>query len=79
MAERTAEEIQRDIEQARDALAGAVDQLAVRLNPRRLADDAKQNALAWAQTQQGRVVLGAAAALASLLVVGRIRAGRRSR
>ena len=33
---------ERTAEQARDALASAVDQLAARTNPKRLADDAKQ-------------------------------------
>ena len=42
MAERSADDIQRDIERSRAALAKAVDQLAYRTNPKRVADNAKQ-------------------------------------
>ena len=43
MPERTAEQVQHEIETARDSLAAAVDQLAARTNPKRLADEAKQS------------------------------------
>lgn len=38
--------IERDIERARDELAGTLDALATRANPQRLAEDAKTTALA---------------------------------
>lgn len=73
MAQRTAEEIQREIEQARASLAVAVDQLAERTNPKRLANEAKQSLLAKAQTPAGKAVIGGAGALVVLLVIRRIR------
>ena len=41
MADRDPDDIKREIDEARDRLATTVDALAVRANPRRLADDAK--------------------------------------
>jgi hypothetical protein len=71
--ERSPEEIQRDIEQARAALAVAVDQLAERTSPKRVTNDVKQALVAKASTPQGKAVIGAAGALVLLLVVRRIR------
>jgi hypothetical protein len=76
--ERNAEQIQREIEQSRAALASAVDQLAYRTDPKRIADQTKQRLLDKAQTTQGRIVIGAAGALVLLLVVRRIRKGGKS-
>jgi hypothetical protein len=72
-AERSADEIQRDIEQARASLATAVDQLAYRTNPKRVADNAKNTLIEKARTPQGMAVLGGAAALVAFLVVRRVR------
>ena len=55
--ERSADEIQRDIENARESLAVAVDQLAYRTNPKRIADNAKQTLKDKAQTPQGKAVI----------------------
>jgi hypothetical protein len=71
--ERTAEQVQHDIEQARDALAVAVDQLATRANPKRLADEAKQSMLEKAKSPAGKAVIGGVGALVVLLVVLRFR------
>jgi hypothetical protein len=71
--ERSADDIQRDIEQARASLAVAVDQLAYRTNPKRLADNAKESALAKARTPEGQAVLAGAGLLLALLIVRRIR------
>jgi hypothetical protein len=71
--ERTAEQVQGEIEQARDALAAAVDQLAVRTSPKRLVSDTKQSLRAQAQTPAGKAVIGGAAALVLVLVVLRFR------
>jgi hypothetical protein len=76
--ERTAEQVQQEIENARDALAGAVDQLATRTNPKRLADDAKQSLVQKAQSPVGKAVLGGVGALVVLLVIRRVRKGRKS-
>ena len=73
MAERTAEQIQREIEQARVSLGATVDQLAERTNPKRLSDQLKQRLLAEAQTTRGKAVIGGAGALVLLVVVRRLR------
>jgi hypothetical protein len=71
--ERSAEEIQRDIEQARTALAGAVDQLAERTSPKRLVAQVKATVRQQAQTPAGKAVIGAAGVLVALLIIRRIR------
>lgn len=71
--ERSAEQIQRDIEQSRVALATAIDQLAYRTNPRRVVDNVKQTLREKAQTPQGRAVIGAAGGLVLVLVIRRVR------
>jgi Protein of unknown function (DUF3618) len=43
---RDADTIQAEIERARDALAVTVDELTIRANPKRLANNAKQSLLA---------------------------------
>lgn len=73
MADRSAEQIQRDIEQARAGLAEAVDQLAYRTNPKRVAGDAKQALLVKINSPQGRIVIGVSGGLALLLVIRRFR------
>lgn len=71
--ERSAEDIQRDIEQSRVALAGAVDQLAYRTNPKRVMDNVKHALAEKAQSTQGRIVLGVAGGLVVVLIVRRVR------
>jgi hypothetical protein len=71
--ERTADQIQREIESARASLATAVDKLADRTSPKRLANEAKQKLIARAQTPQGKAVIGGAGALVVLLVIRRLR------
>lgn len=75
-ANRTAEDIQRDIERARASLAVAVDQLAERTSPKRIADQTRQSLKAKAQSPAGMAVIGGAGALIALLVIRRIRRGR---
>jgi hypothetical protein len=75
--ERTAEQIQHEIEQARDALACAVDQLATSTNPKRLANDAKQSLPANAQTPAGKAVIGGVVVVVGLLVFRCFRCIRR--
>jgi hypothetical protein len=72
VAERTAEQIQRDIERARVSLADAVDQLAYRTNPRRVSESLKATLVAKAQTPQGKAVLGGASLLVVVLVIRRV-------
>lgn len=71
--ERSAEDIQRDIEQSRAALASSVDQLAYRTNPKRLVEQAKQTLREKANTPPGRVVIGVTGGLVVVLIVRRIR------
>ena len=73
MADRDPDEIKRDIERSRAALAEAVDQLAYRTSPKRVANNAKQSLIAKANTTQGRVVIGVSGALLVLLIVKRVR------
>ena len=73
--ERSADEIQRDIEQARVTLAQSVDQIAVRTSPKRVANNVKQNMLAKARSPQGQAVL---AGTGIVLVVVLVRRYRRS-
>jgi Protein of unknown function (DUF3618) len=70
---RSADDIQREIEQARAGLAETVDQLAHRTNPRRLADTAKQTLREKAQSPQGRIVIGVTGGVIVLMVIKRIR------
>ena len=71
--ERSADDIQRDIEKSRAALAEAVDQLAYRANPKRLGEQAKQTLREKAQSPQGRAIIGVTGGLVVLLVIRRIR------
>ena len=77
MAERGPDEIQREIEQARVKLAGAVDQLAYQASPKRMVENVKVSFKKRAQSPQGRAVIGVAGGLVVVLIVRRIRKGRR--
>ncbi|HEY2791245.1 MAG TPA: DUF3618 domain-containing protein [Micromonosporaceae bacterium] len=75
--QRSPEEIQREIEEARASLATTVDKLAERTSPKRLADLAKQNLIAWTKTPKGRAVVGGTTLLITFLIAARVRAVRR--
>jgi site-specific recombinase len=70
--ERSADDIQRDIETSRAALAEAVDQLAHRTNPKRLADRARASLRARATSTQGRIVIAVTGGFVVLLVIRRV-------
>ena len=72
-ANRTADDIEHDIEQARASLAVAVDQLAERTSPKRIVNQTKQSLAAKARTPAGMAVLGGTAVVVALLVVRRMR------
>ncbi len=76
MAEREAAEIRVELEQARDRLATSVDQLADRLAPKRLADEAKASLMAKASSPVGMAVIGGAGLLLTLLMVRNLRRSR---
>jgi hypothetical protein len=73
VAERDAEQIQRDIEKARVSLASSVDQIVYRTNPKRVAENAKTTLMQKALTPQGKAVIGGAGAIVVILIVRRIR------
>jgi len=73
VAERDPDTIRQDIDQARNQLASTVDSLAVRANPRRLADDAKARAIGFVKKPAVAISLAGIAALAVALAVRRIR------
>jgi hypothetical protein len=73
VADRDADDIKRDIEQSRAALAEAVDEIAFRTNPKRVADNAKQSLIEKAKTPQGQVVIGVVGVTVVLLIVKRFR------
>jgi Protein of unknown function (DUF3618) len=71
--QRSAEEIQRDIQQARASLAVAVDQIAYRTSPKRVANNAKAALMAKARTPQGQAVLAGVGLLVLIMVIRRVR------
>ena len=75
--EKTADEIQRDIEQARASLAVAVDQLAERTSPKRIVNETKRDLIARAKSPAGMAIIGGTAAVLVGLLVIRILRGRR--
>jgi hypothetical protein len=70
--ERSPDEIQRDIEQARASLAVAVDQLAYRANPKRVTDNLKQSLIEKARTPRGKAIIAGAGVLVTIMIVRRI-------
>jgi hypothetical protein len=76
--ERTAEQIEREIEQSRAALAQTVDQLAYRTDPKRIVAETKKKLRDRAQTTEGRIAIGVASAIVVVLVIRRIRKSRSS-
>ena len=73
VAERDPDTIKQEIDQARDQLASTVDSLAVRANPRRLADDAKAQVIGFVKKPAVAISLAGIAALAAAVAVRRIR------
>jgi hypothetical protein len=73
VADRDPDTIKQEIDQARDQLASTVDSLAVRANPRRLADDIKARAIGFVKKPAVAISLAGIAALAAAVAVRRIR------
>ena len=73
MADRTADQIQRDIERARASLAVAVDQITYRTNPKRVVENDKKALAEKAQTPQGKAVIGGVGAFVVVMIVRRLR------
>ena len=73
MSPRDPDQIQREIETSRAQLASTLDQLAVKVSPKRLADEAKGSAVGFLQTPTGMALAGGLALLVALGVVRRLR------
>ncbi|GEE02252.1 hypothetical protein nbrc107696_26980 [Gordonia spumicola] len=68
------ERIENEIAQAREELAKTLDQLAVRANPERLADDLKTKALALLSTPAVKFsLIGAGAATVAVVIIKIVR------
>lgn len=66
---RDPETIQREIEQARDALAATLDQLGTKASPKRLVDTAKASARSTLEEPKVKYALIGVGVLVGLLVV----------
>jgi hypothetical protein len=73
VAERDPEAIKHEIDQARNQLAATVDSLAVRANPRRLADDLRAKAIAFVKQPAVAISLAGVATLTVVITVRRFR------
>ncbi len=73
MADRDPDTIKQEIDQARDQLASTVDSLAVRANPRRIAEDAKARVIGFVKKPAVAISLAGIAALVAALAVRKIR------
>jgi hypothetical protein len=73
VAERSADEIQADIEQARVTLANSVDEITYRTNPKRVSENVKKSLREKATTPQGQAVLAGAGVLVLVVVIRRFR------
>lgn len=69
---RDPDSIEREIEQARDALAVTLDQLGQRASPKRLVESGKQTVSAKLADPRVRYALIAAGALVGLLVLRKL-------
>ena len=73
MADRDPDTIKAEIDTARDQLASTVDALAVRANPRRIADDAKAGVIRFVMKPPVAVSLAGVGAVVIVLLVRRAR------
>ena len=69
---RSPEEIQREINTAREALAGTLDQLVERANPKRIVDSGKKSMQDFLKSPKGKAVIAVVGAVVVLLVARRI-------
>jgi Tfp pilus assembly protein FimV len=76
-SERDTEVIRAEIEQARTQLAASVDELATRLAPSRVVDQAKASVKEKLTSPVGMAVLGGVAVLVTFVAVRNLRRSRR--
>ena len=70
---RETDNIERDIERARDQLASTIDELSVRANPKRLVDTVKTGVRAKLDEPAVRIALAGIGAVVVVLVVRKVR------
>ena len=70
--ERDPDTIQREIEQARDALASTLDQLGTKANPKKLVDDAKSGVASTLSSPKVKYPLIGVGALILLLIIRKL-------
>ena len=70
--DRTADDIQRDIQRARASLASSIDQLTYRTSPKRLVESTRRGLVEQARTPRGQAVLAGLGVVVVLLVVRRL-------
>ncbi len=73
MVDRDPDTIKQEIDQARDQLALTVDSLAIRANPRRIADDLKAGAIRFVKKPPVAIALAGVGALLIAVTVHRLR------
>ena len=80
---RSPEQIQQEIDAARESLASTLDELAFRTSPKRLTDQGKAKAQAFLQSPPGLAIVGAVGLtvtfVATRKVVRQVRHARHSR
>jgi proteasome assembly chaperone (PAC2) family protein len=65
---RSPEQIQQDIDAARESLAATLDELAFRTSPKRLTDQGKAKAQAFLQSPPGMAIVGGVGLLVTFVV-----------
>ena len=74
---RSPEQIQNEIDAARESLAATLDELAFRTSPKRLSDQAKEKALAFLQSPPGIAVVSAVGLTVTFVATRRVVRGVR--
>jgi hypothetical protein len=69
---RSPEQIQQDIDAARESLAATLDELAFRTSPHRLTDQGKAKAQAFLQSPPGMAIVGGVGLLVTFVLTRRI-------
>ncbi|MEI4273334.1 DUF3618 domain-containing protein [Klenkia sp. LSe6-5] len=70
---RSPEQIQQEIDAARESLAATLDQLVFRGSPSRLTEQAKARAQQWLTSPAGQATLAAAGLFVTFVVVQKVR------
>jgi hypothetical protein len=70
---RSPEQIQQEIDAARESLAATLDQVAHRVSPGRLQTQAKERVQHWLTTPAGQATLAAAGLFVTFVVVQKVR------